>query len=150
MYGQFFLYEEEIFQVLANEKRLEILQLLRTGERNVSEMLSMLGMRQANLSQHLALLKRSGLVLTTKRGREMYYKISSDYIVDAMDSIHEFTASRHTIENPEKSIFPFVIDPICGMRLSVADAYDSIVDSDGEHFFCASGCMNTYSHKQAT
>ncbi len=149
MYGQLFLFEEEIFQVLANEKRLEILQLLRTGERNVSEMLTMLGLRQANLSQHLALLKRTGLVTTTKRGREIYYKISNGQITDAMDSIHAFISIRHNIKTPTRSVFPFVIDPVCGMRLSAADAFDSITDSQGEHYFCASGCMNTYTRSHS-
>lgn len=144
MHGQLFLLEEEVFQVLANEKRLEILQLLRTGERNVSEMLTMLGLRQANLSQHLSLLKRTGLVIASKRGREIFYKLSDRKIIDAIDSIHTFVSSHHNIVQPQRPAFPFVVDPVCGMRLSAADAYGQSERDEITYYFCASGCMDAF------
>lgn len=144
MYGKLFSLEEEIFQVLANEKRLEILQLLRSGDRNVSEMLEMLGLRQANLSQHLSLLKKSGLLTSVKRGREVYYRLSDNHITDALDNIHAFVSNRYEFQTPSDSAFPFVIDSICGMRLSAADAYGSLESGGETYYFCASGCLEQF------
>lgn len=144
MYGRLFSLEEEIFQVLANEKRLEILQLLRSGERSVSEMIIMLGLRQANLSQHLSLLKKSGLLASVKKGREIYYRLSDERIIDAIDNIHKFVLNKYSLTSPTRSAFPFVVDPVCGMRFSVTDAYDRLEVDGKTYYFCASGCLEKF------
>lgn len=149
MYGQLFSLEEEIFQVLANQKRLEILQLLRSGERSVSEMITMLGLRQANLSQHLSLLKKSGLLSSVKKGREIFYRLSDERIVDAMEDVHKFVLNKYSLPTPTGSAFPFVVDPVCGMRFSVNDAYDSLEIESKHYYFCASGCLEKFRRQAA-
>jgi len=146
MYSKLFQLEEEVFKVLANEKRLEIMQLLRNGELNVSDMILMLGLRQANLSQHLTLLRQVGLVDVNKKGREIYYRIADEKMCNAIDLIHDFVRDKYNIGNNEsQSPFPIVVDPICGMRFSACEAYDKITKSDGTTaYFCASGCRETY------
>ena len=145
MYNKLFSLEEEIFKVIANEKRLEIIQLLRLGELNVSEMITMLGLKQANLSQHLTLLRQVGVVDTSKKGREIYYRLSSEQIGDAVDAIHRFIREKYNVTpNNSGSPFPFVVDPICGMRISASEAYDSL-EQDGQRvYFCASGCLERF------
>lgn len=146
MFNKLFSLEEEIFKVIANEKRLEIIQLLRLGELNVSEMIAMLGLKQANLSQHLTLLRQVGVVETSKKGREIYYRLSSDHVGAAVDSIHRFIRDKFKIELDDlESPFPFVVDPVCNMRFSASDAYGSVTRDGRQVYFCASGCLEKYS-----
>lgn len=144
MHERVFSLEAEVFQVLANEKRIEIIQLLRSGERNVSEMIVMLGLRQANLSQHLSLLKKVGLLTSSKRGREIYYRLSDKRVLSAVDNVRGFLADNYKLGTPPGTAFPFVVDPVCGMRFSAAEAFDSL-DVDGKrYYFCASGCRDQF------
>ena len=53
-----------IYKILANSKRLEILNNLKMGELGVEELLKITNLSKANLSQHLALLRHNGLVQT--------------------------------------------------------------------------------------
>lgn len=139
--------EEEVFKVLANEKRLEVILLLENRELNVTQMIQMLGLRQSNLSQHLTLLRQQKLVTVRKNGRESYYKLTDQSIAKAIRTIHEVLRAQHRIELPlnSKSLFPIVTDPVCGMRFSASQSIEHTTDSDGiTHYFCASGCKQTY------
>ncbi len=62
---------------LANQHRLIILCHLADGERSVSELEALLGMRQPHLSQHLARLRRDALVATRRDSRTIYYRLGS-------------------------------------------------------------------------
>ncbi len=147
MYSKLFGLEEEVFKILANQKRLEIIQLLRKQELNVTEMIAMLGLRQANLSQHLSLLRQNGLVTVTKKGREIYYKLADDKIGESIDLIYNFLRKQYNLADEQHtgSPFPIVIDPICGMRISASEAYASAQDEAGKtYYFCASGCEGAF------
>lgn len=139
--------EEEVFKVIANQKRLEIILLLENRELNVSQMIEMLGLRQANLSQHLTLLRQQRLVAVRKNGRESYYKLTDDTIAASIRLIHDFLRAQHRIKSPidSKALFPIVTDPVCGMRFSASSAFDHITDTKGHtHYFCASGCKQRF------
>ena len=79
----------EICKILSNSKRLEILNLLRNGEKSVSELISLAKITQANLSQHLAILRRKDIVTTRREGTNIYYKIANPKIIQACDIIRE-------------------------------------------------------------
>ncbi|MGZ8196711.1 MAG: ArsR/SmtB family transcription factor [Burkholderiales bacterium] len=64
------------FGALSVPMRLKILNALRGGERNVSELTAAAGCTQANASKHLALLTQHGLVERTARGTSVYYRIA--------------------------------------------------------------------------
>ena len=117
--------QEEIFKLIGNQKRLEILLLLESRELNVSEMTDMLGLRQANLSQHLTLLRAQHLVEVRKKGRESFYTLADDSIAVAIRTIHDFLRKTHRIDAPfdSNSLFPIVTDPVCGMRFSASKAF---------------------------
>ena len=138
--------QEEIFKVIGNKKRLEILLLLEGGELNVGDMAEMLGLRQANLSQHLTLLRGQYLVEVRKKGRESYYSLADDSIAVAIRSIHDFLRKIHHIDShfDTSSMFPIVIDPVCGMRLSASKAFSNIRVDTKLYHFCASGCENAF------
>lgn len=146
MYNQIFSLEEEVFKIIANHKRLEIIQLLDKRELNVTEMTQMLGLRQSNLSQHLTLLRQHRLVTVSKRGREVYYKLADANIAKAVQLIYEFLQTQHSLQQalPSDKIFPIVIDPVCGMRLSASEAFDSHTYNEKSYYFCASGCKQQF------
>lgn len=138
--------QEEIFKLIGNQKRLEILLLLEHRELNVGEMTDMLGLRQANLSQHLTLLRAQHLVEVRKKGRESFYTLADDSIAVAIRSIHDFLRKTHRIDTPfdSNSLFPIVTDPVCGMRFSASKAF-SHIDKNGKlYHFCASGCESAF------
>jgi ArsR family transcriptional regulator len=79
----------ELCKTLANPTRLEILGLLRDGERSVTELTKLTGVRQATMSQHLAILRQRGVVSTKKEGGNSYYKITNPKMIKACDLIRE-------------------------------------------------------------
>ncbi|PKL31015.1 hypothetical protein CVV43_04530 [Candidatus Saccharibacteria bacterium HGW-Saccharibacteria-1] len=139
--------DEEVFKVIANKKRLEVILLLENRELNVGQMIDMLGLRQANLSQHLTLLRQQHLVTVRKDGKESYYKLADNSIAKAIRIIHDFLRKQHRIEMPidSKTLFPIVTDPICGMRFSASQALDHVTDENNKtYYFCASGCKERF------
>ncbi len=79
----------EICKTLSNSTRLMILNSLRDGEKSVSELAELVGAQQANVSQHLAVLRQRGVVATRKRGANIYYSVANPKIIQACDMIRE-------------------------------------------------------------
>ncbi len=79
----------ELCQTLANPTRLEILSLLRDGEKRVNDLVEQTGLGQANISQHLALLRSKGLLATRREGTRIYYRIANPKITRACELIRE-------------------------------------------------------------
>lgn len=75
--------QAEICRTLADPIRLEIIENLKNGERTVSELVAAMGLRQANVSQHLAVLRQAGLVLTRRQATTVYYRLSYPEITEA-------------------------------------------------------------------
>ena len=68
----------ELFAVLANPIRLHIINALRDGEKNVSQLLEEVGTTQPNMSQHLSTLFGGGLLARRREGTQIYYRIQSE------------------------------------------------------------------------
>ena len=76
-----------LFHALSDETRLEIMHMLRHGERCVCELMDELDAAQSRLSFHLRVLKDAGLVSDRKEGRWSYYAI----VPDALAELHDFS-----------------------------------------------------------
>jgi DNA-binding transcriptional ArsR family regulator len=68
----------ERLKALADEDRLRIIQVLRAGEKNVGEIAAELSAEISNVSHHLQILKREGIVETEKQGRYVVYRLHPD------------------------------------------------------------------------
>ncbi len=79
---------------LADPKRLLIINALRDGERTVTDLVDELTLPQANVSQHLAVLRDKGLVSARKDGQFAYYSVTSKKIIEAMDLLREVMAEQ--------------------------------------------------------
>ncbi|MEK8029660.1 metalloregulator ArsR/SmtB family transcription factor [Ideonella sp. DXS29W] len=68
------------FQALSEPTRLQILNMLRGGELNVGELAQACGYTSANISRHLSMLMRHGLVARESRGTAVYYRIADESV----------------------------------------------------------------------
>lgn len=68
---------EAMLKQLANRRRLMILCYLVSGEKSVGDLIKSIGLSQSALSQHLAKMRRAGLVDSQKRGQMTYYRVAS-------------------------------------------------------------------------
>ena len=82
------------FQALSEPTRLQILNLLRSGERNVGELAQACGFTSANISRHLSLLTQHGLVARESRGTAVYYRIADESVYALCDLVCGSIAQR--------------------------------------------------------
>ncbi|MEO6973610.1 MAG: metalloregulator ArsR/SmtB family transcription factor [Rhodoferax sp.] len=75
------------FQALSEPTRLQILNLLRQGECNVGELARLCGFTAANISRHLTLLTKRGLVVRESRGTSVYYRIGDESVYALCDLV---------------------------------------------------------------
>ena len=74
----------EFFKTLGHPARIRVLELLGQREHAVSELLPVVGVEATNLSQHLAVLRRAGLVVTRKDGAAVYYSLTSPRVAELL------------------------------------------------------------------
>ncbi|MBN2084724.1 MAG: winged helix-turn-helix transcriptional regulator [Anaerolineales bacterium] len=79
--------DSAVFKSLGHPARLAILDALRGGEQCVCHLENVLGMRQAYLSQQLAVLKEAGLVRDRREGWNIYYFVSRPEIWVAVETV---------------------------------------------------------------
>lgn len=90
--------------VLANPKRLEIIDLLASSERIVSELAAALGLPQATTSQHLAVMRKAGVVEARKEGNHVHYRLADPKIAAACGVMSE--AVLDLLEGQQEKLRP--------------------------------------------
>jgi methanogenic corrinoid protein MtbC1 len=76
-----------VFDEISEQSRRTILMNLMDGSRSVNEIVEATGLRQPNVSNHLARLRAKGIVSTSRIGRHIYYSISKAEVEDALNAI---------------------------------------------------------------
>lgn len=76
-----------IAQALGDPVRLMVLQSLMAGPATVSELVSVTGSTQPNVSNHLAVLRRSKLVRSVKQGRQQVYELRDERVAQLIESL---------------------------------------------------------------
>ena len=84
---QLFKMQADICKTMADPKRLMIVHELREGELSVGELASRLELPQANISQHLSLMRKRGIVTTRREGTTIFYSLASRKIAEACDIV---------------------------------------------------------------
>ena len=84
----------EMCKVFSNPTRLEILNLLRDKEMSVTELTEKAKLSQANISQHLSIMKSKEIVTSERKGRNIYYKLANPKIIKAFDIIREILIEK--------------------------------------------------------
>jgi DNA-binding transcriptional ArsR family regulator len=78
-----FEFHAQFCKTFSNPKRLEILCLLRRGERSVGAITERLGISKANVSQHLSVMRMMRILKTRRAGRKTYYSIANQNFIRA-------------------------------------------------------------------
>jgi DNA-binding transcriptional ArsR family regulator len=84
----------KVFAVLGAPMRLRILSSLCHGEKNVGQLLADVQTTQPNVSQHLNLLYRAGLLRKRRDGVQIFYAIADDHVVRICQAMCEHVATR--------------------------------------------------------
>lgn len=77
----------DFFKVLSESSRLNIVCCLRTGSKNVTEIIDKTGLGQANVSKHLKILAQAGIVARAQKGINVYYQISNPFVFELCDLV---------------------------------------------------------------
>ncbi|WP_341904646.1 metalloregulator ArsR/SmtB family transcription factor [Polaromonas sp. YR568] len=85
--GRVFELAAELFAVLATPMRLRVLSALCEGEKSVNQLLAEIDTTQPNLSQHLAVLYRTGVLAKRKEGTQVIYRVQSEKAVALCRSV---------------------------------------------------------------
>ncbi|MBD2465484.1 winged helix-turn-helix transcriptional regulator [Oscillatoria sp. FACHB-1407] len=89
----------DYFKVLSELSRLQVLCSLKSGSKNVTEIMEETGLGQANVSKHLKILAQAGIVSRTPQGVSVYYEIAEPFIFD----LCELVGDRLSIRLEEQS-----------------------------------------------
>jgi len=77
-------FKADVFQALAHPTRIAILEFLSGGELSAGVLIEKLSMEQANVSQHLAILRAKQLVLNRKVGNQVFYSVRDPIIIEVL------------------------------------------------------------------
>lgn len=84
------------FRVLGEPIRVQILQILQSGDRNVTELVEAVGSTQPNVSRHLRILQEAGLADRRQDGNNVYYSIADPTVFDLCDAVCGSISARLT------------------------------------------------------
>jgi DNA-binding transcriptional ArsR family regulator len=83
-------FKADIFQALAHPTRIAILELLSNGELSAGQLIEKLGMEQANVSQHLAVLRAKQIVANRKAGNQVFYSARDPIIFEMLSLMRTY------------------------------------------------------------
>ena len=83
-------FKAQIFQALAHPTRIAIVEALRDGEVGASVLLEQVSVEQANLSQHLAVLRARQVVHARKVGNQVYYTLRDPVLIEVLDLLKKY------------------------------------------------------------
>ena len=96
--------QAEICKALANPIRIEILNLLKSSEKTVTELANLVGVNQANLSQHLTILRSKKIVEAKRVGNNVYYSLANPRIIEACNLLRQILQEQLEAES---KLIPF-------------------------------------------
>jgi len=103
--NQAFIHIAKYFQALAEPMRLKILNGLRDGEKNVTELVEISGGTQANVSKHLNLLRESKLIKRESRGTKAYFSIADQRIYELCNLVCGQIANQMSLDAAANEAF---------------------------------------------
>jgi ArsR family transcriptional regulator len=83
-------YKASLFQALAHPTRIAIIEVLRDGELSAGVIQERLAVEQANLSQHLAILRARQLVTNRKEGNQVFYSLRNPVLIEMLDMMRRY------------------------------------------------------------
>lgn len=151
IYQEVFELHADLLKALAHPKRLEIVHLLRDRSLTVGQIQEMLDLPQANLSQHLQILRSAKVVTTKKNGKQIHYRLSHKNFIKASDLLRCVLLAKYkddklavNLNMQMSDLLPSEKDPVCGMYLSPKTAAFAHSHGGRDYYFCASKCYGNF------
>lgn len=88
------VFKAELFKALGHPARLRVIDLLRDGERTVSELQASMELEGSAVSQHLMVLRARGIVEARREGANVYYRVRCPAIFTMLDAGREVFAAQ--------------------------------------------------------
>jgi ArsR family transcriptional regulator len=89
-------FKAAVFQALAHPTRIAVVEALRDGELSAGQLLTRLKLEQANLSQHLAVLRAKQVVVSRKAGNQAYYTLRDPVLTQVLDLLKQYFLAQLT------------------------------------------------------
>jgi DNA-binding transcriptional ArsR family regulator len=83
----------EFFKTLGHPARIRVLEVLRDGERAVSELIPAVGIESSHLSQQLGIMRRANLVQARKVGASVVYSVGNPVLFELLDLAKQILTS---------------------------------------------------------
>ena len=83
-------YKASVFQALGHPTRIAIVEVLRDGEMSAGAIQGRLGVEQANVSQHLAVLRSRQIVNSRKEGNQVFYSVRHKVLIKVLDLMRQY------------------------------------------------------------
>ncbi|HOI55768.1 MAG TPA: metalloregulator ArsR/SmtB family transcription factor [Phycisphaerae bacterium] len=87
-------FQADVVKALGHPLRIEIVGYLKQKERSVSDIIEHFGVDPSNVSRHLAILKRAGILNANKRGLNVYYEVAMSCVPDFLNCIGQSIRKR--------------------------------------------------------
>lgn len=84
----------QVCSVLSNAKRLEIINLLRDGEKTAGDLTKEMEIPKTNVSQQLGILRDKGILTSRREGQHIYYRLSFPKMLKAYDLLRQVLIER--------------------------------------------------------
>jgi len=105
-------FKANVFQALSHPTRIAIIEALRDGELSAGAIQELLSVEQANLSQHLAILRARQLVFNRKEGNQVFYSLRHPVLIQVLDIMRSYFQAHlsetvqmlHQIEAEEQGV----------------------------------------------
>lgn len=94
--------QADICKVFANDKRLEIINLLKDKEMSNSELMQMTGLSKVTMTQHMNVLKSKGVIVARREGVQLLYRIANPKIIQACGLMREVLVEQ--LQEKEKLV----------------------------------------------
>jgi DNA-binding transcriptional ArsR family regulator len=87
-------FKADFFQALAHPTRIAIVEQLRNGELSAGALIERLGVEQANVSQHLGVLRAKNILVNRKAGNQVFYSVRDPIIIEVLDLMRRYFHSH--------------------------------------------------------
>ena len=83
-------FNASILQALAHPSRIAIIEVLKDGELPAGAIQERIGVEQANLSQHLAVLRSRQIIVNLKEGNQVFYSLRDPMLLEVLDILRRY------------------------------------------------------------
>ncbi len=109
-----FKLQADVCKIFSNDKRLEIINLLKYKEISNQEIMRETGLSKVSISQHMNVLKSKGVIVSRREGQQLFYSIANPKIIQACTLMREVLVEQYRAKEKEVSRLVKAFNDISG------------------------------------